>query len=123
MKMSNQHLKFIYHYNDLCEDLEKGRICVRRRQWQPTPVLLPGEFQGRGSQVGCHLWGCTESDTTEATQHQQQKLLFLFLTIITVIYLGSFRMILQENVFTFSKYLLSTFYVSGIFSRCLGMLQ
>ena len=38
-----------------------------RRQWQPTPVFLPGESQGRGSLVGCRLWGCTESDTTEAT--------------------------------------------------------
>ena len=38
-----------------------------RRKWQPTPVVLPGESQGRGSLVGCCLWGCTESDTTEAT--------------------------------------------------------
>ena len=38
-----------------------------RRKWQPTPVFLPGESQGRGSLVGCHLWGHTESDTTEAT--------------------------------------------------------
>ena len=38
-----------------------------RRKWQPTPVFLPGESQGRGSQVGCHLWGRTELDTTEAT--------------------------------------------------------
>ena len=36
-----------------------------RRQWQPTPVFLPGEFQGRGSLVGCRLWGRTELDTTE----------------------------------------------------------
>ena len=28
--------------------------------------VLAGESQGRGSLVGCHLWGCTESDTTEA---------------------------------------------------------
>ena len=34
-----------------------------RRKWQPTPVFLPGESQGRGSLVGCCLWGCTESDT------------------------------------------------------------
>ena len=40
---------------------------VQRRQWHPTPVLLPGESQGRGSLVGCRLWGRTESDTTEAT--------------------------------------------------------
>ena len=38
-----------------------------RRKWQPTPVFLPGESQGRGSLVGCRLWGCTESDTTEVT--------------------------------------------------------
>ena len=38
-----------------------------RRKWQPTPVFLPGESQGRGSLVSCHLWGHTESDTTEAT--------------------------------------------------------
>ena len=35
-----------------------------RRKWQPTPVFLPGESQGW---VGCHLWGRTESDMTEAT--------------------------------------------------------
>ena len=38
-----------------------------RRKWQPTPVFMPGESQGWGSLVGCHLWGRTESDTTEAT--------------------------------------------------------
>ena len=35
-----------------------------RRKWQPTPVFLPGESQGWGSLVGCHLWGRTESDMT-----------------------------------------------------------
>ena len=44
-----------------------------RRKWQPTPVFLPGESQGRGSLVGCRLWGLTESDTTEVTQQQQQQ--------------------------------------------------
>ena len=43
-----------------------------RRKWQPTPVFLPGESQGRGSLVGFCLWGRTESDTTEATWQQQQ---------------------------------------------------
>ena len=32
-----------------------------RRKWQPTQVFLPGESQGRGSLVGCRLWGRTES--------------------------------------------------------------
>ena len=38
-----------------------------RRKWQPTPLFLPGESQGRGSLVGCRLWGRTELDTTEVT--------------------------------------------------------
>ena len=38
-----------------------------RRKWQPTPVFLPGESQGRGSLLGCRLWGHTETDTTDAT--------------------------------------------------------
>ncbi|XP_061295294.1 carboxypeptidase Q isoform X5 [Bos javanicus] len=50
-----------------------------RRKWQPTPVFLPGECQGRGSLVGCRLWGHTESDTTEATLQQQQQIQRLLL--------------------------------------------
>ena len=38
-----------------------------RRKWQPTPVFLPGESQGQGNLVGCHLWGRTESDTIGVT--------------------------------------------------------
>ena len=36
-----------------------------RRQWHPTPVLLPGKSHGWRSLVGCSPWGCEESDTTE----------------------------------------------------------
>ena len=36
-----------------------------RRQWQPTPGLLPGKFHGWRSLVGCSPWGREESDTTE----------------------------------------------------------
>ena len=36
-----------------------------RRQWHPTPVLLPGKSHGRRSLVGCSPWGHEESDTTE----------------------------------------------------------
>ena len=46
-----------------------------RRKWQPTPVFLPGESQGRGSLVGCHLWGHTESDTTEVTYSSSSSLM------------------------------------------------
>ena len=38
-----------------------------RRKWQPTPVFLPGESQGRESLVGFCLWRRTESDATEVT--------------------------------------------------------
>ena len=49
------------------ENFEYYCANIWRRQWHPTPVFLPGEAQGQGSLVGCRLWGCTESDTTEAT--------------------------------------------------------
>ena len=39
--------------------------CVGRRQWQPTPVLLPGKSHGCRSLVSCSPWGCAESDMTE----------------------------------------------------------
>ena len=39
-------------------------VC-QRRQWQLTPVLLPGKSHGRKSLVGCSPWGRKESDTTE----------------------------------------------------------
>ena len=40
-------------------------LLSRRRQWQSTPVLLPGKSHGRRSLVGCSSWGHEESDTTE----------------------------------------------------------
>ena len=36
-----------------------------RREWQPSPVFLPGESHGQRSLVGYSPWGHTESDTTE----------------------------------------------------------
>ena len=38
-----------------------------RREWQPTPVFLPGEFHGQRSLAGYSLWGCKELDTTGST--------------------------------------------------------
>ena len=63
--------------HDLATSLLVFTFMHWRRKWQPTPVFLLGESQGRGSLVGCHLWGCTESDMTEATQ--QQKVLQVFI--------------------------------------------
>ena len=36
-----------------------------RRQWHPTPVLLPGKSHGWRSLIGCSPWGRYELDTTE----------------------------------------------------------
>ena len=41
-----------------------GKI-PQRRQWQPTPIFLPGKSQGQRSQVGYSLWGHKTSDMTE----------------------------------------------------------
>ena len=54
-----------------------------RRKWQPTPVFLPS--QGRGSLVGCRLWGRTESDTTEVTQQHTENWGRKDLSIIQII--------------------------------------
>ena len=57
LRVTTEQLHF--HFSLSCIGEGNGR--------QPTPVFLPGESQGWGSLVGCHLWGSTESDTTEAT--------------------------------------------------------
>ena len=60
-------------FSDQCKEIEENNIMGKtrdllkkirdtkgtfwRRQWQPTPVFLPGESQGWGSLVGCRLWG------------------------------------------------------------------
>ena len=38
-----------------------------RREWQFTPVFMPGESHEQRSLVGYSLYCCTESDTTEVT--------------------------------------------------------
>ena len=46
---------FTFHFHALEEEMATHSM------------FLPGESQGRGSLVGCRLWGCTESDMTGAT--------------------------------------------------------
>ena len=46
---------FTFHFHALAKEMAT------------TPVFLPGESQGRGSLVGCRLWGHTESYTTKVT--------------------------------------------------------
>ena len=47
-----------------------GREDPRRRKWQPTPIVLPGESHGQRSLVGYSPQSCKESDTTEVTEHE-----------------------------------------------------
>ena len=46
-------------------NLAVPHLTCGRRQWHPTPVLLPGKSHGQRSLVGCSPWGLEESDTTE----------------------------------------------------------
>ena len=61
---------FIVYDMIYMSELRKARLYIniceyQRRQWHPTPVLLPGKSHGWRSLVGCSPWGRTESDTTE----------------------------------------------------------
>ena len=60
--------------HDRVASLSRFTFMHWRRKWQPTPVFLPGESRGQRSLGGCCLWGCTESDMTDATQQQQQQI-------------------------------------------------
>ena len=48
-----------------CWSLGPSSSFAWRRQWHPTPVLLPGKSHGQRSLVCCSPWGRQESDTTE----------------------------------------------------------
>ena len=62
-----QSMRLLRVRHDSATSLSLFAFTHWRRKWQPTPVFLPGESQGRWSLVGCHLWGRAELETTEAT--------------------------------------------------------
>ena len=67
-------MDYIYSpWNSSGQNIGVGSLSLR--EGDGTPLLLPGKSQGQGRLVGCHLWGHTESDTTEASQQQQQPFL------------------------------------------------
>jgi len=47
-----------------------------RRKWQPTPLFLPGESQGQGSLVDCHLWCRIESTPLKQLSSSSSSLSF-----------------------------------------------
>ena len=46
-------------------DFVASNYFLRRRQWHPTPVLLPGKSHGWRSLEGCSPWGCWGSNMIE----------------------------------------------------------
>ena len=48
-----------------CQLSYQHRFVFWRRQWHPTPELLPGKSHGQRSLVGCSPWGREESNMTE----------------------------------------------------------
>ena len=54
-----------FSHSVVSDSLRPHRLQHRRRQWPPTPVLLPGKSHGWRSLVDCSPWGREESDTTE----------------------------------------------------------
>ena len=63
--MSNKSNKLQILFTDLIFAFYSYSQCLWRRQWQPTPLLLPGESHGQRSLVGYSPWGRRESDTTK----------------------------------------------------------
>ena len=60
----------------------------QRRQWQPTPVLLPGKSHGPKSLVGYNPWSRKESDTTEQLHfHFSFKIFQLRIRFLQAVYM------------------------------------
>ena len=63
---------FVFSYDkNICLAMKKTEFnpWIRRihwrKEWQSTPVFLPGEFHGQKSLAGYSPWGCKESDMTK----------------------------------------------------------
>ena len=52
-------------WGDCLPTFSLPQLSSGRRQWHPTPVLLPGKSHGQRSLVGCSPWGRWGSDITE----------------------------------------------------------
>ena len=61
-------------------------------------VFLLGESQGRGSLVGCCLWGHTELDTTEVTSSSSMisQVLFTINLIVKLFFISCSKLLLEK---------------------------
>ena len=69
-----------------------------RRKWQPTPVFLPGESQGRGSFVGCCLWGAqsrTRLKRLSSSSSSSRKSVPMCLSLTSPV--GMYRTLVQHQ--------------------------
>ena len=77
-KISQRNTNTVYYYfyikskkkkkkNDITET--ETDLQIYRREWQPRPVFLPGEFHEQRNLVSYSPQGCKESDTTERLTH------------------------------------------------------
>ena len=78
----NQLYCFLFHTHSLysgwhfvftTSSQKRLRFHALEKEMATHSSVLAWRIPGTGSLVGCHLWGRTESDTTEATQQQQSK--------------------------------------------------
>ena len=72
-----------------------------KRKWQPTPVSLPGGFQGQSSLAGYSPWDCKESDMTELIGQDMVRNIPLWIHIFSHssvdAYLGCFCVLALVN--------------------------
>ena len=109
--VKNQDCFQALYYVCLCFNYYGFTLSFRRRQWHPTPVLLPGKSHGRRSLVGYSPWGLKELDTTEqlsTAQHhcfRVEKIPFLLTYILQIAYMiifadtGDFQISFTQTLF------------------------
>ena len=98
--------------HDWATSLSLFTFMHRRRKWHPTPVFLPGESQGRGSLVGCRLWGHTERTrlkrlSSSSSSHTEKQIsLYAF-------HMCSTRVCWDQLAYSIPWFCLSVFFLSG----------
>ena len=85
----------------------------RRRQWQPTPVLLPGKSHGWRSLVGCSPWGCEESGDW-ATSLSLFTFILVYCESKALVCQGSNRFFLEFSCFLLIQPTLAIWYLTPL---------
>ena len=74
-----------------------------RREWQPTPVFLPGEFHEQRSLAGHSSWGSKESDMTERLTLSLSYLPIYFLLPVRCIHFYASMLLFSVLSFQFTE--------------------